>query len=534
MTGEDFYSFANLWRQYRACRRDKRGTLNALAFEVDAEANLLELQAELRSHTYEPGRSICFVTGGPKPREVFAADFRDRVVHHLLVSRQEPLFERRFISDSYACRTGKGTLAASDALQRMLRALTANGRRGSWALRLDVSSFFSSIDKGILYRIIARAIRDPEMLWLTRVILFHDPTRNYRFRSLGAREPPPGSPDYPVPERKSLFGKLGFRGLPIGNLTSQFWANVYLDVLDQFVKRTLRCRYYVRYVDDLVLLSRDRDELAGWRVAIERCLRERLALELRPGVEELVPVARGVDFVGWKTWRNRRLVRRRTSGNLTRAVDRFERSELHPAFDATAVRIDLPASVQGSGAARARREGRWPVASAEALRATLASYAGHLRWHAWSRTWHRYPWLDALFARDGWTLLRRWPGRIDEAAGYAAAYRALTARAGGDCLVFWRVGRFVEFHGPQRVLAQRVLGLATAHIARGDYALTAGFPARLAPTFAVRALRQGKAVALPAPGRSWRENGAALDLTLFVPSPQRGQQKPATVRCRPG
>ncbi len=111
MLGPDFYTFRELWRQYRSCRRNKRNTLNALAFEIDAEANLVALQHELREHTYQPGRSVCFITGGPKPREVFAADFRDWVVHHLLVSHQERVFEPIFIHDSFACRKGKGTLA---------------------------------------------------------------------------------------------------------------------------------------------------------------------------------------------------------------------------------------------------------------------------------------------------------------------------------------------------------------------------------------------------------------------------------------
>jgi hypothetical protein len=150
----DPYSFENLWRQYRACRSNKRNTLNALAFESDAEANLLALQDELRSHRYRPGRSICFVTPGVKPREVFAADFRDRVVHHVLVARQEPVFERRFIHDSYACRLGKGTLAASDGLTAHLRRVTANGKRRARGLRLDVADFFSSIHKPTLYEVV--------------------------------------------------------------------------------------------------------------------------------------------------------------------------------------------------------------------------------------------------------------------------------------------------------------------------------------------------------------------------------------------
>jgi RNA-directed DNA polymerase len=279
--GPDPYSFGELWRQYRRCRRNKRNTMNALAFEIDAEAHLLELQRELRDHTYAPGRSVCFVTDGPKPREVFAADFRDRIVHHLLVSWQEPLFERRFIHDSYACRKGKGTLAASDRLMGFMRKATANGRRPAWALGLDVASFFPSIQKRILYEILARAFRNPEVLWLTRTVLFHDPTEDYVFRARGrGRGGRPGDARYPVEARKSLFGNRGERGLPIGNLTSQFWGNVYLNEVDHFVKRRLGARFYLRYVDDMVLLSRDRDELVGWRQQIERFLGERLRLAL--------------------------------------------------------------------------------------------------------------------------------------------------------------------------------------------------------------------------------------------------------------
>jgi RNA-directed DNA polymerase len=161
MPAQDLYSFENFWRQYRACRRNKRNTVNQLRFEVDAEANLLDLQRELREHTYQPGRSICFVTDGPKPREVFAADFRDRIVHHVLVSRLEPIFEPRFIHDSYACRKGKGVLAASNRLMEFLRSATRNGWRPTQVLQLDVARFFVSIHKDTLYAIIERHVREP-------------------------------------------------------------------------------------------------------------------------------------------------------------------------------------------------------------------------------------------------------------------------------------------------------------------------------------------------------------------------------------
>ncbi len=302
MNADALYGFESLWRQYRRCRANKRNSLHQLAFEVDAEAQLLALGAELRAHRYRPGTSVCFVTGGPKPREVFAAAFRDRVVHHLLVSQQERIFEPRFIHDSYACRRGKGTLAASDRLGAQLRKVSANGRRRAWALQLDVASFFPSVDKSVLFELLCRPVRDPELRWLTRVVLFHDPTTDYRFRSLRRDAPPPGQPGYPVAREKSLFGKGNRQGLPIGNLTSQFWGNVYLDALDQYVKRTLRCRHYLRYVDDTVLLSESREELVAWRAAIAAFLDQRLQLCLRVQPKEIVAVCppgglRGLEVV---------------------------------------------------------------------------------------------------------------------------------------------------------------------------------------------------------------------------------------------
>jgi len=476
--GPDLYSFRALWRQYRGCRRNKRNTPSALAFEVDAEAKLLVLQQELRDHTYRPGRSICFVTGGPKPREVFAADFRDRIVHHVLVTRQERVFERLFIHDSFACRLGKGTPAASDRLMIFLRRATANGRRPAWALKLDVASFFPTIHKQTLYEIIAARIRHPELLWLTRALLFHDPTTNYRFRALIPDAPGPGSARYPVTAVKSLFGKDNERGLPIGNLTSQFWGNVYLNELDQFVKRHLRCRCYVRYVDDMILVSTDPDELVRARAAFETFLREQLRLALRPEPRDPFPVARGVEFVGWKTWWNRRLPRRRTLGNLKARLDAVERRAVRRAYGGRAHRIDLARADVGR------------------LRSVLASYSGHLR-HGqamgdWTRVWRRRPWLGALFAHRDWRVEERWPpGRLAQARRFQAQYHALVRHAGERCLVFCQVGRFVEFRGPQRGLAERTLGLRRVYLPRAGYAFAAGFPMPLLAIYKKRAIERG-------------------------------------------
>jgi retron-type reverse transcriptase len=478
----DVFSFAALWRHYRRCRRNKRNTANALTFEVDAEANLLALQAELRGRSYRPGRSVCFVTDGPKPREVFAAEFRDRVVHHLLVAHQERVFEPLFIYDSYACRKAKGTLAASERLTTFLRRVTANGTRPAWALKLDVASFFPSIHKETLYTIIARHVADPRLLWLTRTLLFHDPTSDYRFRSRDGRTPPPTSARYPVPRQKSLFGKYNERGLPIGNLTSQFWGNVYLNELDHYVKRELRCRYYLRYVDDIVLLDEDRETLDAWHAKIERFLDERLCLALRADIQAPQPVAKGIEFVGWRTWRNRRVPRRRTLANVHGRLQAFERTQVRPTYGASGRCINLG-------------DGRNSQA-VERLQTSLASYTGHLRhgatWRAWSSLWGAHPWLAGLFTREGWKLEMRWRARrTARFTSLQGQYASLLQHAKDDSLLFLQVGRFIEFYGPQRRLASEVLGLRRSKLRRASYAFTAGFPTHLGAEYLRRALGQG-------------------------------------------
>ena len=492
MMTPDLYSFANLWRQYRICRRNKRNTLNQLRFEIDAERNLLALQRELRAHTYRPGQSICFVTRGPKPREVFAADFRDRIVHHLLVAEQERVFEPRFIHDSYACRVGKGTLAASNRLMEFLRAGTANGRRPLFALHLDVAGFFPSIDKEVLCALLARRLRHPEVRWLTSVVLFHDATTDYRFCSRDERTAPPGRAGYPVPARKSLFGNDNRRGLPIGNLTSQFWANVYLNEVDQFAKRVLRCRWYLRYVDDLMLLSPDPDELRRWHAAIARFLEDRLRLRLRAEDRQPVPVGQGVDFVGWKTWWSHRVPRRRTLANLRARVRSFERRHVARAFMGGAARVRVPRPSPG---VRRMTLGRSRNDLAD-LTAALGSSGGHLRhggaWRVWDEVWKGRPWLDALFARCCWRPAPRWTHWHPRAGeSFRRAYARLLRSAPPAGLVFLQVGRFVELYGPQRLRAERVLGLRAAALPRAGYAFTVGVPACAMPRFAARALAAG-------------------------------------------
>lgn len=363
-----------MYQAYLACRRTKRNRASALRFELNHEENLLQLLAELREQRYQPATSICFYTRKPKAREIFAADFRDRVVHHLVYGEIAPHWEKSFIHHSYACRNRKGIHAAAKALQRMLCRITANGRRRAYFHKIDIHNFFMTIDRRRLFDILARRCRDPQMLQLLRVIVFHDPTADYvlqdrdNLRDL-------------LPRHKSLFYAAPFCGLAIGNLTSQFFANVYLDELDQFVKHVLRCRHYLRYVDDCILLAADAQQLQEWHAAIAVFLAERLALRLNERATRLGPVAGGIDFAGFIVSPGRRLVRRRVIGNLREKLRQVERQLVARLPTYTAYRFDEP--------------------TLNKCLAMLNSYLGHFQ-HAQTRgcvvrLWREFPFLRHYF-----------------------------------------------------------------------------------------------------------------------------------------
>ena len=304
------FTYKNLYRAYLDCRKHKRKTANALKFEYNLEENLLKLLNELRTGTYSPGRSIRFIVIRPKPREIFAADFRDRVVHHLLVSELLLAAERRFIHDSYACRPGKGTHRAVGRLKKFIRS-AGNKNEELHYLQLDIKTFFPSIDQKILFNIAERLIYRvakniewaAEVRWLAKKIIFHNAAANYYYK---------GNPELKklIPPEKSLVGRAAGKGLPIGNYTSQFFANLYLNELDQFIKRELKCKHYVRYVDDLVMLGADRSEFDGWIIKINDFLKNKLALKLNEKKIRARPVASGIDFLGYFIKADYVLVRR--------------------------------------------------------------------------------------------------------------------------------------------------------------------------------------------------------------------------------
>lgn len=285
------HSFANLYDAYLDARRAKRGRVEVMRFEQRVEDQLFRLQWELQSQQYRPGPYRHFFIYEPKRRKISAAPFRDRVVHHALVNIIGPIWERRFISDSYACRIGKGTHKALERCTQWVRTYR-------YVLQCDIAKFFPTIDHTILLAILGRTIADPQVLWLCEQIIAS---------GVGVLDSERALHWFPGDD---LFAPLRPMGLPIGNLTSQFWANVYLNDLDQFVKRELGCRAYLRYADDFLLFSDDRARLHAWHQEVRDFAAQRLRLHLHDRKCQVYPTRTGVPFLGFRHFPTHRRLKR--------------------------------------------------------------------------------------------------------------------------------------------------------------------------------------------------------------------------------
>lgn len=284
-------SWENLVLAWRRAARGKRGTSTVALFEYRAEEHISELRQQLLTGTYRPAPYIHFHINEPKHRKISASRFRDRVVHHALCNLVEPRFEPLFVADSYANRIGKGT-------HKAVARLHSFARSHRYVLRADVVQHFASIDHAILLDILRRRIPEPDILGLAETVIaggagvLDDEYRYVRFAD------------------DDLLAICRPRGLPIGNLTSQFWSNCYLHPFDQFVTRELGCRAYLRYVDDFALFANSKRELWAWKAAlIERLARLRLVIhESRTQVQ---PVEAGIPWLGFVVYPDYRLVKAR-------------------------------------------------------------------------------------------------------------------------------------------------------------------------------------------------------------------------------
>lgn len=316
-------TYENLYHSWRKASKRKRKVPEVAEFEYFLTDNLLQLEQELRGQTYRPGQYRHFYITEPKLRRISAAPFRDRVVHHALVRQIEPIFEARFSRDSYACRKGKGTHAALNRCREF-------AQQYRYVLQCDIVQFFPAIDHAILRNILFRHIAD-------------DRTRRLIDRILdsgaGVLKNEYDMVYFPGDD---LFAANRPRGLPIGNLTSQFWANCYMNELDQFIKRQLKCRAFVRYVDDLLCFSHSKKELWAWKRAIMDFL-PGLRLTLHERSSTVYPVSNGIPFLGFVTYPTHRLLKRRNGIAFAR---RF-RQQIRQLSAGRLDYADIEASVRG-------------------------------------------------------------------------------------------------------------------------------------------------------------------------------------------
>lgn len=281
---EKIVSLDNLFLAAKKAQKGKRFQDNVAGFNMRHESELFQLQKELMNGTYVPGAYKAFRIREPKLRLISAAPYRDRVVHHALCNVIEPIFEKTFIYDSYACRKRKGTHRAIDRFQEFTK-------KNRYVLKCDIVKYFPSIDHEILFDLIRRKIGCKDTLWLIKLIIDHSNPQDEMNRYF------PGDSLFTPFERR--------RGIPIGNLTSQFFANIYLNGMDHFIKEKLRCRCYVRYVDDFVVLDSGKELLSEIKFAIVYYL-EQLRLTLHPNKCRIYPTNEGTLFLGFYIWPQRR------------------------------------------------------------------------------------------------------------------------------------------------------------------------------------------------------------------------------------
>ena len=268
---EKIVSFENLLCAAKQAQRGKRMKIDVAKFNFGLEGELLRLQDELRTQTYKPGNYRHFYVNDPKRRLISAAPYRDRIVHHAFCNIVEPIFDKTFIYHSYACRLNKGTHRALDKCQSFLRA-------NQNVLQCDISKYFFSINHQILLSIIVRKIKDKKVVRLTELII------------------------------KS--GATSAKGVPIGNLTSQFFANLYLNELDYFIKFDLKEKYYLRYMDDFLIFGNDKKHLHKIKEEVRNFLGRNLEINLHPKKSAVISIKSGVDFCGFRIFKDYRLLRK--------------------------------------------------------------------------------------------------------------------------------------------------------------------------------------------------------------------------------
>jgi RNA-directed DNA polymerase len=291
------YDFNNIILAWRKARKGKTKRDYVVEFEENFEENLRQLRLELMSLSYKPKPLETFILRDPKTRKISRAEFKDRIVHHALCNIIAPLMEKSFIYDSHANQIGKGNLKAIERFDKFRRKVSKNNTRKSFVLKADIKHYFQEVNHKILLDILEKKLKDENLINLIKKILINGQV------SEGV-------------------------GMPLGNLTSQFLANVYLNELDYFVKHKLKARYYIRYVDDFIILHKDKNQLKTWKKEINNFLQKNLDIELHKDKSRIISLSRGTDFVGFRNFYHYKLLRKRNCRSICAKIEKHKQGNI--------------------------------------------------------------------------------------------------------------------------------------------------------------------------------------------------------------
>lgn len=303
---KETYSIENLTSAFKKARKGKSKKDYVIDFESNLNKNLELLQNELKNNIYKPHKLKKFIVRDPKTRIIHASMFRDRIIHHAIINILKPILEKKFIYDSFAGRKKKGTHKAVERFEYFLRKVSSNGRKikkpfnnnsiKGFVLKADIKHYFATMNHEILINILRKNIKDEDFINLIKIVLDNFDT------------------------------EIKGQGVPLGNYTSQFLANVYLNRLDYFVKHRLKAKYYIRYVDDFVILDRDKKVLKEYLIKINKYLKN-LKLELHQDKSEIYPLRNGITFLGYRIFYHYKLLRKRNINHFLKKLK--EKIRLH-------------------------------------------------------------------------------------------------------------------------------------------------------------------------------------------------------------
>jgi retron-type reverse transcriptase len=282
-------SLENLFTAWEEFLEDKKKKEDVRLFALHLSDNIFQLREDLLNQTYRHGGYESFFISDPKPRHIHKASVMDRLLHHALHRQLYPFFDRKFIADSYSCRLDKGTHRALNRFTNYSRKVSCNNTKACWVLKCDIKKFFANIDHAVLKTVLVNHIADTKILWLLDEII-------------------------------SGFSLTPGKGLPLGNLTSQLLVNIYMNEFDQYMKNSLKIKFYIRYADDFVILSDGRRELEELVIVIAKFLESTLKLQLHPNKVSIQTVASGVDFLGWVHFPRHMVLRTATKKRMMRRI----------------------------------------------------------------------------------------------------------------------------------------------------------------------------------------------------------------------